>query len=117
MHRSLFSSLTGQALCLGNDLLDVADHVEGDLWQMVVLAGEDLLESRDGLVDGDELAGVIGENFGNLRKWMREASIVGFSLYLEWLGEEPLDFPCPGNLQLVFLGQLVHTQNSDDVLK
>ena len=33
------------------------------------------------------------------------------------MGEEPLDLPGPGDLKLVLLGQLVHTQDSDDVLE
>ena len=37
--------------------------------------------------------------------------------YLERLRKEPLNLPSSGDLKLVFLGQLVHTQNSDDVLQ
>ena len=36
---------------------------------------------------------------------------------LERLREEPLDLPGPGDLQLVLLRQLIHTQDSDDVLE
>ena len=31
--------------------------------------------------------------------------------------EEPLDLPGPGDCELVLLGELVHTQDGDDVLK
>ena len=58
--------LGSQSLGLGDDLVNVADHVEGDLGQVVVLAGKDLLEAGDGLVDGDQLAGVVGENLSDL---------------------------------------------------
>ena len=37
--------------------------------------------------------------------------------YLERLRKEPLNLPSSGDLKLVFLGQLVHTQDSDDVLQ
>ena len=40
-----------------------------------------------------------------------------YLFYLEGLGQEPLDLPGPGDLELVLLGQLVHTQDSDDVLE
>ena len=47
-------------------LFNVADHIESDLGQMIVLALKNLLEPRDGLVDGDQLAGVVGENLSDL---------------------------------------------------
>merc|ERR1711892_106561 len=52
---------------------------------MVELASQDLLESRDGLRNGDELAGVAGEHLSDL--------------------------------ELVFLRQLIHTKDSNDVLE
>ena len=65
---SLFSALGGETLGLGGHLVDVADHVEGDLGQVIVLASQDVLESGDGLVNGDQLAGVVGENLSDLEK-------------------------------------------------
>ena len=44
----------------------MADHVEGDLGEVVVLAAEDLLEAGDGLLHRHELARVPGEHLGNL---------------------------------------------------
>ena len=38
-------------------------------------------------------------------------------VYLEGLRKESLNLPGSGDLQLVLLGQLVHTQDGDDVLK
>ena len=38
-------------------------------------------------------------------------------MYLEGLGEESLDLPGSGDLELVLLGQLVHTQDGDDILE
>ena len=37
--------------------------------------------------------------------------------HLEGLREEPLDLPGPGDGELVLLGQLVHSQDGDDVLQ
>ena len=59
--------LSSQSLGLSDDLIDVADHVEGDLGQVIVLAGKDILEARDGLVNGNQLAGVVGENLSDLK--------------------------------------------------
>ena len=53
------------------DLVNVADHVEGDLGQVIVLAGKDSLEARDGLIDGDEFARVVGEDLSDLKKNLR----------------------------------------------
>lgn len=39
------------------------------------------------------------------------------NIYLERLRQESLNLPGPGDLELVLLGQLVHTQDSDDVLQ
>ena len=54
--KSFFES-TNNLLCrgldlngLGLDLVDVADHVEGALGEVVVLAREDLLEALDGVL-------------------------------------------------------------------
>jgi hypothetical protein len=48
------------------NLIDVADHVEGDFGQVVVLALQDLLEAGDGLLNGHQLAGVVREHLRNL---------------------------------------------------
>ena len=47
-------------------LINVADHVESNLGQMIVLALKDLLKPGDGLVDGNQLAGVVGEHLSDL---------------------------------------------------
>merc|ERR1719206_1377176 len=86
---------------LGNNLVNVANHVEGTLGQVIGLASKDILEPGDGLGNGDKLARVVGEHLGDL----------------EGLRQEPLDLPCPGGLDLVLLRQLVHTQDSNDILE
>merc|ERR1739844_291380 len=97
----LVSTFCCQTLSLGCHLINVADHVEGNLGKVIVLAGQDGLEARDGLVNGDKFAGVVGENLSDLER----------------LGEESLDLPGPGHLDLVLLGQLVHTEDSNDILE
>ena len=71
---------------------------------MIVFASENLLESSDGLVDGDELAGVVGEHFSNLEKKFREGRArFGGLIYLERLRQESFDLSCSGDLEFVFL--------------
>ena len=62
----LVSTFCCQTLSLGGHLVNVADHVEGDLRKVIVLAGQDGLEARDCLVNGDQLARVVGENLSDL---------------------------------------------------
>merc|ERR1719474_2630697 len=95
------SSLSCEPLTLGNNLVNVANHVEGTLGQVVVLASKDILEARDGLGNGDKLARVVGEHLSNL----------------EELRQEPLNLPRPGDLDLVLLRQLIHTQDSNNILE
>ncbi len=47
-------------------LVNVSDHVEGDLWKVVIFAIKDLLEAGDGLFNGHQLAGVVGEHLCHL---------------------------------------------------
>ena len=44
------AGLLGQAVCLLDDLVDVPDHVESNLGEVVVLAAENLLEARNRLL-------------------------------------------------------------------
>lgn len=62
---------------------------------------EDHLEAFDGFLEGHEFALWACEHLS----------------HLEGLGEEPLDLSGSGHGQLVVLGQLVHTQDSNDVLQ
>ena len=70
----LVSALGGQTLGLQSDLVDVADHVEGDLGQVIVLAGQDVLEPSDSLVNRDQLAWVVGEHLSDLEKKMYKST-------------------------------------------
>merc|ERR1719507_456671 len=97
----LGGGLGKELLSLRHDLVNVANHVEGTLGQVIVLAAKDFLESGDGLGNGDKLARVVGEHLSDL----------------EGLGQEPLNLPRPRDLDLVLLRQLIHTQDSNDILK
>src|SRR5260370_33399618 len=82
-------------------LVDRADHVEGLLRQVVVLAVQDLLETADRLVDRNRLALASREPLGDV----------------EWLRQEALDLARPRHGLLVVLRQLLHAQDGDDVLQ
>src|SRR6059058_3618835 len=82
-------------------LLDRADHVEGLLGEVVVLAVEDLLEAADGVLELHELARRAGELRG------RE----------ERLREEPLHLAGARDDELVLVGELVDAEDGDDVLQ
>ena len=81
--------------------LDRADHVEGLLGQLVVLAVEDLGEAADRVLELHELARRAGELRG------RE----------ERLRQEALDLACALDDELVLVGELVDAEDRDDVLQ
>ena len=68
---------------------------------MVVFAVDNAFEATDGVLQGDVLAGRAGEGFG----------------HEERLGQEALDFTGTRHGVLVFLGQLIHTENGNNVLQ
>ena len=86
--RHLVSALGCQTLSLGRHLVNVADHVEGDLGQMIVLAGKDCLEARDGLIDGDKFARVVSEDLSDLKEILRfeyvDSDIVSVITWKGW---------------------------------
>ena len=84
----LVSTFCCQTLSLGGHLVNVADHVEGDLGEVIVLAGQDGLEARDCLVNGDKFAGVVGEHLGDLNSEELENESVKHQLGLTWKGWE-----------------------------
>merc|ERR1719500_1825905 len=86
---------------LAHDLCDIADHVERHLWDGVVLAAEDLSESRDGVGEGNISAGGTGKGLGDG----------------EWLREESLDLSGSGDSELLFGTELTHTENGNDILE
>ena len=65
--------LGGEALGLLDGFLDGADHVEGRLREVVVLAFDEALEALDRVGERDELAGRAGEDFGDEEGLRQEA--------------------------------------------
>mmetsp|Transcript_38402 Transcript_38402/g.120959 ORF Transcript_38402/g.120959 Transcript_38402/m.120959 type:complete len:569 (+) Transcript_38402:1788-3494(+) len=99
--RGLVLHLLGHRLGLLNRLLHRANHVEGLLGQVVVLAGEQAREALDRLRERAELARLAGEDLGDV----------------EGLREEALDLARARHNHLVVLGELVHAEDGDDVLQ
>ncbi len=62
---------------------------------------EELSETVDGVLKIDESTFETGEDFSNT----------------EWLRKESLDSSSSGDCHSVLFGQLVHTQNSDNILE
>ena len=62
---------------------------------------QNAVETEDSVLEGDVDAGGTSEGLGNL----------------EWLRQETLDLTGTGNDQTLFLGQLTHTQNGNDILE
>src|SRR3954463_12786368 len=86
---------------LALDVVQTAAHEERLLSDVVVLAVGDLVECLDGLGHRDRRPLEAGELLGH----------VGV------LRQEPLDAPGPADDDLVLLGQLVDTEDRDDVLQ
>ena len=101
MGHLLVLALSRQPLSLLDDLLDRSHHIEGDLGQMVQLTVEDLLETLDCLLERHQLALGAREHLGDL----------------EGLRQETLNLTSARHSGLVVLRQLVHTQDSDDILE
>lgn len=62
---------------------------------------KDGLEALDSFLQGHQFTHVAGEDLG----------------HLEGLGQETLDLAGAGHSQLVFLRQLIHTQDGNDILQ
>src|SRR4051794_17147358 len=81
--------------------LDRADHVEGLLGQVVVLAVEDLDEAADGVLELHVLTGRAGELLGDEVR----------------LRQEALDLPGARHRQPVLVRELLDAEDGDDVLQ
>src|SRR6266700_2025888 len=86
---------------LVDGLLDRPDHVERGFGHLVILAGDDPLETLDRVFEGDKDAGAAGEHFGDM----------------EGLRQEALDLARPCDGQPVLFRQFVHAEDRDDVLQ
>jgi hypothetical protein len=81
--------------------VDAALHIEVAFRDVVELAVEDHLESAHRVLDRDILAGGAGEDLGNVER----------------LGKETLDLAGAIDGEFVLGGELIQTQNRDDVLE
>ena len=86
---------------LVDGFVDRADHVKGALRQVVVVSGDDALKAFDRVLKVYKDTGGAGEYLGDV----------------EGLRQKALDLAGSSDGQLVFLGQLVHAKNRDDVLQ
>jgi len=91
----------GQFLSLLEGLLQVAHHVEPGLGELVTLTFQQSTETFNGLLELHDLALLPREHL----------------THVEWLREEFLDLPGSGDDHLVFFGELVHTQDGNDILQ
>src|SRR5712691_4383783 len=82
-------------------LIDAPDHVEGLLGHVVAEPLHDLLEALDRIGKLDVAARGAREVLG----------------HVEGLGEEALELPRAGHGKLVLVGELLHPEDGDDVLK
>ena len=57
----------------GFRLIDIADHVEGLLWQMVILARDQAFECRDRVFEFHLHARRTGEDFSHIERLRQEA--------------------------------------------
>src|SRR5262252_2059307 len=95
------SRLGGHLARFCDRFVDRADHVEGALRQIIVVAGDDAFEPLDRVLEADEHAGGAGEHLGDEKR----------------LGEKALDLAGTRDGQLVFFGELIHPKDGNDVLQ
>jgi len=101
MKNDLLADRGGNLGGLRLDLLDISDHVEGDLRDGIELTSEDLGEAGDGVLEGDISAWGTSKGLGDG----------------EWLREESLDLSGSLDGQLLLGAQLSHTENGNDILE
>ena len=68
------NNLWGEGLGLLEDLVDVSDHVESGLGDVVELSAQNSVEAEDGVGQGNVHAGGTGESLGDLENVVREWS-------------------------------------------
>ena len=102
MNRSrVLSSIGGEHATLLEGGVEVTSHVEGRFGVIVTSTVQQGAEGVNGVLEFDENTWVAGED---LR-------------HVEWLRKETFDLTCTSDGKLVLFGQIVHTQDSDDILQ
>ena len=96
------SSLTFSHLgSLLESFLKSTHHVEGGLWVLITSTIKKLGETFDGIGELCESTWHTGEHLS----------------HLEGLGQESLDLSGSGDSESIFLRQLIHTKNGDNILE
>mmetsp|Transcript_48813 Transcript_48813/g.76186 ORF Transcript_48813/g.76186 Transcript_48813/m.76186 type:complete len:282 (+) Transcript_48813:149-994(+) len=101
MTKCLVSGGGGKLGSLLLNLVDVANHVESSLREVIIITSNKTLECGDGLLKGHELSRGASEHLSNVER----------------LRHELLDLTGAGNGELVVLRQLIHTKDGNDILK
>ena len=92
--------LFSQSLCFFHHVLDRA-YVQESLFGILIhLTTENHLEPANRFFERNHHTGNSGKLFGNMER----------------LRQEPLRTACTGNDQLIFVRQLIHAHNSDNIL-
>ena len=66
--------------------VNISNHADSTLWKVVELASQDLLKSRDFLINGDELVGGAGEHLSNLV--IKDKILLSNEINYTWKGWE-----------------------------
>eukprot|EP00056_Hartaetosiga_gracilis_P017347 m.7005 g.7005 ORF g.7005 m.7005 type:complete len:506 (+) comp5634_c0_seq1:128-1645(+) len=83
------------------DILNASNHIECLFWVLVILTLQDIAESLDGVAHFNKGALHSSERLCDSKR----------------LGEESLNLTGTSNNHLISLGQLIHTKDSNDILK
>jgi hypothetical protein len=92
---------SGEGATLLEGGVQVTSHVEGRFGVFVTSASEEGAEAIDSALEVDEHTWVTSEDLG----------------HVEWLGEETFDLTGTSDGQLILFGEIVHTENGDDILE
>lgn len=101
LHLGLVLKLSENLLTLGASGVDVTNHVEGGLGEVVTLTSNDGLEGGDGVLQVNKGTLDTSEDLGDG----------------EGLGQETLELTGTLDGELISLGQLIHTENGNDILE
>mmetsp|Transcript_14890 Transcript_14890/g.16842 ORF Transcript_14890/g.16842 Transcript_14890/m.16842 type:complete len:273 (-) Transcript_14890:798-1616(-) len=91
----------GHFLCLSNNFFYSTNKVERTFWKVVVLAFKNSFEVSDGLFKVNKLSFYTGK----------------YLCYSKRLGHKSLDFSSACNNDFIFFRKLIHTKDSNDILK
>ena len=93
--------ISGEGTTLLEGAVEVTSHVEGGFGVFVTSTGKKAAETINGWLEFDENTWVASEDLG----------------HVEWLRKETFDLAGTGDGQLVLFGEIVHTENGNDILE